>query len=255
MNKMFKISSVAAALVVSGMLVGCGSSTNDSSTTPTPTPTTEANVTAEVTVLDGLVEGATVKVVGNTLVIATHPQTGANGKTTVIYQKSLANPTFVSTGGKTASGLPAPSMKSTKGGKVISPYTSLKADGKTDAEIATFAGISAEKALSATYNTEENPAFAKATVKLARAMYCEQKGLLANDNATSALTALEATTPTATVTAIKAAVDAVDDNNKTVDQVEEAVKATLGSDFGCKESETTEEETDPSKKETDGMLG
>lgn len=39
MNKMFKLSSIAAALLVSGLLIGCGSSSSDDSNTSKVTPT------------------------------------------------------------------------------------------------------------------------------------------------------------------------------------------------------------------------
>lgn len=235
MNKMFKLSSVVAALVVSGMLVGCGSSSNDGGENPNPGPNPDPKPVVEtvektVTVIDSAVKNATVSVKGSK--IAGVPS-GANGKATVKYEKSITEPVFVSIGGKTASGLQAPNMQSK--GDVINPYTTMTVAGK---DVAASLGLTdAQKAhISGDYSAVQDTDFAKATVALSRLLAC-QPVVRGADNATAIASVLEGAAGATTAAKISqlstentpaksmlAQIATITDAGKTVAEVEQALK-------------------------------
>lgn len=277
MNKAFKLSSIVAALLVSGMLVGCGNSSSGSNTPnpdpgPTPNPDPETK-TAKVLVVDGVVVGATVTVQGSD---KTNPKTNGNGETDVTYEKSIQNVVIMSKGG-TSNDLPAPDMKAAlaEGTTVVNPFTSLKQDGKDVADILgkfKVTGVTAEQA-TGNYTSVENASFAKATVTLGRMLYCAQQPASAVDNATTAVTgdletaAQGATDTAAVLTSLKAnakygvaaeqIASVADENASTVDKLEQALKTklTTANAYGCKAVEGTPPNEDPNEDPNSGNGG
>lgn len=273
MNKAFKLSSIVAALLLSGMLVGCGNSSSGSNTPnpdpgPTPNPDPDPDPkpetkTAKVLVVDGVVVGATVTVKGSD---KTNPPTDGKGETNVTYEKSIQNVVIMSTGGK-SNDLPAPDMKAAlaEGTTVVNPFTTLKQDGKDVADILgkfKVTGVTAEQA-TGNYTSVENASFAKATVTLGRMLYCAQQPASAVDNATTAVTgdletaAQGATDTAAVLTSLKAnakygvaaeqIASVADENASTVDKLEQALKTKLTTTnaYGCKAVEVTPPNPDP----------
>lgn len=239
MNKMFKISSVAAALVLGGLLTGCGSSSNDGGST-----------TAEVTVVDSIVKGATVKVLGSEAGKDGNVTDG-NGTTTVTYDVKISNPVFYADeGGDTAGGLKSPKMYSNvinDGKVVINPYTTLKVAQPAAFDKLPLSAAQKEQAVT-DYSAVKDTEFAKATVALASMLRCtpidaEKVVSRGADNATNVATAIEdASNNDANITAFVAklgtdantkaqsAIQAINnlpnDVNQTVEQIEKALTPT-----------------------------
>lgn len=258
MNKMFKLSGVAAALILSGVLVGCGSSSSDSGTTPTPTPPTPTPTQkqATVTVVDGLVVGANVTAGVNTV------ESNAQGVAADVNYTGTT-PTFSSTGGTTAAGLKAPNMKSAilaDGTAIINPYTTLKAEGGNVTQLLSDLKLEiSESDALANYTETNNSDFAKATVAYARVLYCANAAN-ANDNSTKAAAAFSGDSGVSgsTTTEVLQSVASGDNKAKaavaaaaaatgaTVDAVEAEVKATLGTSDGCASTTPTPPDTNGS---------
>lgn len=239
MNKMFKISSVAAALVLGGLLTGCGSSSNDGGSI-------DVNKTAEVKVVDSLVTGAKVRVIGS-VAGKEGGDTNSSGIATITYDGNISSPVFYADeGGDTAGGLKSPKMYSNvinDGKVVINPYTTLKVAQPAAFDKLPLSAAQKEDALK-DYSATKDTEFAKATVALASMLRCtpiDAENVVSRgaDNATqiagtidSAATnadgnlskfVAELKTATNTINAITAIDGLPNDVNKTVQDIEVAL--------------------------------
>lgn len=135
MNKALKLSSVAAALIVSGMLVGCGSSSSGGKNNSTTGVTTKD---INVVVVNGYVMGA--KVAETSHANAAIFSNNSAGKYTVSVPKtvdemkaqfgSIKGCVDANADGKCGDGdIVAPGLYSLVGGKVLNPFTTFIAKG------------------------------------------------------------------------------------------------------------------------------
>lgn len=239
MNKTFRMSSVAAALVLSGVLVGCGSSSSSSSGGGGTDPnSTDSNATTTKSIslvaLDGYISGATIsEAKGASATIANN----SAGMYTATVSKELNETAaqFKSTGGcidvngdgSCGTGdLTAPALTGLVGGKVLNPFTTLIADGNaTSDQIKSAFKIGADTDLTGNYlsGTTYDASTVKAAVYLGRVMVT---------NASQSANQLFASIQTATAgldanATTDKALQTIADNNATSDVLEAIAEAII----------------------------
>ena len=179
MNKTFKLSAVAASLLLSGVLVGCGSSSNAvAGGDGGDDNATDDNVTVRtITVVDGYVGDANVSLLA-TGASATAVE-GELGKYTIDANStallmSTGGTIDINANGAIDDGEPnAPVMYSVAGSDVINPFTTfMTLTGKTEAEIIAIFKLAEDTDLTADFTeaVKEQPALGKAAVALGRSL-------------------------------------------------------------------------------------
>ena len=176
MNKTFKLSAVAASLLLSGVLVGCGSSSS-SSAGDGVTPPDDTVTTRTITVVDGYVGGANVSLLATG--VSAVAVDGDLGKYTIdastsALLMSVGGTIDINGNGIIDAGEPkAPIMYSVAGSDVINPFTTFMAlTGKSEAEIIAIFKLDEDTDLKADFTeaVKEQPALGKAAVALGRSL-------------------------------------------------------------------------------------